>query len=236
MKGGNIKQVGLYGEVEDGEIPEHDDSEDCDDAKNLFGMDSEKVSFLVGILFGGVVASICLYIIARQSADDDDGGALNLVPIGAYFYDGDSRRGLSGFLVACYDSDTDTYQSICKIDTGFGLSGSILDDIVGELEDYIIPAKGSKYSVHSLMECDIWFDPVQVWKIKYENMMLSSTSKACATKVGKYHCGIAPRFASFETYTDLNPESVTRSEILFKVYNSQSEEEKELNLDYYDHL
>lgn len=65
---------------------------------------------------------------------DAFGGAdsIDLVPIGAYLGKG-KRTGVWGaYLLACYDPDSDEFQSVCKIGTGF--SDEALRDLSTEFE------------------------------------------------------------------------------------------------------
>ena len=55
----------------------------------------------------------------KDYLDEGLGDSLDLVPIGANYGSG-KRKGLFGaFLLAVYNEDEETYETICKIGTGF---------------------------------------------------------------------------------------------------------------------
>eukprot|EP00466_Bigelowiella_natans_P014142 jgi/Bigna1/56071/estExt_Genewise1Plus.C_820015 len=146
--------------------------------------------------------------------------SLDLVPIGAFKGKG-KRAGWYGcFLLACYDSESEEFQSVTKIGTGF--SEEDLKKHTEFFKDKIIDTPKSYYSYDSKMECDVWFEPAQVWEVRAADLSISPVHKAA---VGKLHPskGIALRFPRFlRVRDDKDPESSTSADQIVEMYEAQS--------------
>ena len=111
---------------------------------------------------------------------DSFGGAdsLDLVPIGAYAGKG-KRTGVWGaYLLAVYDGDSEEFQSVCKIGTGF--SDVALKELSEQFEEHRYPegcARPRMYQLGDSLEPDVYFKPVKVWEVRAADLSLSSTHK-----------------------------------------------------------
>ncbi|GLJ09471.1 hypothetical protein SUGI_0110240 [Cryptomeria japonica] len=124
---------------------------------------------------------------------------LDLVPIGAWHGNGRKAGWFSPFLLACYDPDSEEYQSVCRVMSGFS------DDFYREMEEFfsgerILSKKPAYYQ--TLEEPDLWFCPELVWEIRGADLTVSPVHQAA---VGLVHPsrGISMRAinAFFMVYT-----------------------------------
>lgn len=148
------------------------------------------------------------------------GDSVDLVPLGAYHGRG-KRTGVYGaYLLACFDADTEEFQSVCKIGTGF--SEEDLKNLADSLNKHVIPTKTSQYNVTDQLECDVWFDAVQVWEVKAADLSKSSAHRGAVGKTGEAGRGIGLRFPRFERVReDKRPEEATTSDQILEMYYQQ---------------
>lgn len=107
-----------------------------------------------------------------------------------------------------------------KIGTGF--SEEDLKDLATSLNSSIIPEKSSQYIVSDALECDVWFDAVQVWEVKAADLSKSSTHRGAIGKMGESGRGIGLRFPRFERVRpDKKPEEATTSDQILDMYYAQ---------------
>jgi len=151
---------------------------------------------------------------------DGLGDSVDLVPLGAYHGKGKRTGAYGAYLLACYDQDTEEFQSVCKIGTGF--SDEDLKELADSLKDHVISEKSSQYNVSDTLEPDVWFDAVQVWEVKAADLSKSSTHKGAIDKTGEAGRGIGLRFPRFERVRpDKKPEEATSSDQILDMYYAQ---------------
>ncbi|KAG1449406.1 hypothetical protein G6F56_008651 [Rhizopus delemar] len=151
------------------------------------------------------------------------GDSMDLVVVGAYYGRGKRTSVYGAFLLACYDSETEEYQTICKIGTGF--SDENLQLFYDTLKDHVIMEPKRFYCLgENPPKPDIWFDPVQVWEVKCADLSLSPTYMAAIGKVDESK-GISLRFPRFiRVRDDKQPEDATSSEQVSEFYFDQAQQ------------
>lgn len=120
------------------------------------------------------------------------GDSLDLVVIGAYHGKGKRTNVYGAFLLACYDADSETYQAICKLGTGF--SEENLDTHHKTLSALEIVTKKGYYDVGDAKP-DVYFEPKIVWEVLAADLSLSPVYTAAKGLVD--HRGISLRFPRY---------------------------------------
>jgi DNA ligase-1 len=96
---------------------------------------------------------------------------LDLVVVGAYHGKGKRTSVYGAFLLACYDPDSENFQTICKIGTGFS------EEILTEFYQLLSPLEtggGARGDIEvGGAKPDVWFEPKVVWEVLTADLSLS---------------------------------------------------------------
>uniref|UniRef100_A0A7S1XVB2 DNA ligase n=1 Tax=Phaeomonas parva TaxID=124430 RepID=A0A7S1XVB2_9STRA len=182
--------------------------------------------------------------------------SLDLVPIGAWYGNGRKAGWYSPVLLAAYDPETDTFQSVCRVMSGFTdemytkltlfYAGKVLagkqkkrrkpeaaegagsgdSGDKGEPTGRLLPRKPPNYITNE--SCRVWFDACEVWTIRGAEFSLSPTHM-CAQ--GRIACaagrGLALRFPRFlHERPDKTTAEATTPAQILELYTKQHGAEK----------
>ncbi|KAL8707554.1 MAG: hypothetical protein Q9220_007446 [cf. Caloplaca sp. 1 TL-2023] len=157
------------------------------------------------------------------------GDSLDLVVLGAYYGKGKRTSVYGAFLLACYNSSKQTYESVCNIGTGF--SEAILEELHQILREIMIEKPKPFYSHSSVSkdQPDVWFEPRVVWEVKTADLTVSPRYKAGAEALGDASGkGISLRFPRFlKVREDKRPEQATSSRMVVELYRKQESVSKD---------
>ncbi|KAK0569384.1 ATP-dependent DNA ligase Cdc17 [Tilletia horrida] len=135
------------------------------------------------------------------------GDSLDLVVIGGYYGKGKRTNVYGAFLLACYDLDTETYQSVCKIGTGF--SEADLEAHHTTLKPLELERKKAYYDVGTASP-DVYFEPKIVWEVLTADLSLSPVYAAAKGLVDQ------------RIRDDKGPEDSTTPEQIETMYRAQA--------------
>jgi len=146
------------------------------------------------------------------------GDSLDLVVIGAFFGKG-RRTGRYGvLLLATYNQENDTFESICKVGTGF--TDESLDQLYQILQDKITLKKNPR--IESGMEPDVWFEPEMVIEVVASEITLSPIHTTARDAIRK-GSGLALRFPKFtgKIRVEKSPEDASTDQEIISLYRNQ---------------
>ncbi|TVU35488.1 hypothetical protein EJB05_17379 [Eragrostis curvula] len=147
------------------------------------------------------------------------GDSLDLVPIGAWYGNGRKAGWYSPFLMACYNPETEEFQSVCRVMSGF------TDEFYKEMKEFysgerIVPKKPVYYKTDEQPE--LWFTAEQVWEIRGADLTLSPVHHAA---IGLVHPsrGISVRMPRYiRSVPDRNPEDCSTASDIATMFKAQT--------------
>jgi DNA ligase-1 len=140
---------------------------------------------------------------------------MDLVCVGAFFGRGRRAGWYGALLMAAYDPATATWQSVCKLGTGFD------DATLMSLKDRFAPhlAAGKPARVESGLVPDAWFEPAIVMEVQAAELTLSPTHRAAWGQL-REGAGLAARFPRFtgRWRDDKGPEQATTTQEMVRLH------------------
>ena len=159
-----------------------------------------------------------LWIKYKRDYKSEITDTMDLVVVGA-FYGRGKRAGKYGtLLLAAYNTEKDTYETVTKCGTGF--TDKDLAGFPERLDRHVVPRKHSR--VKSMLEADVWFEPKVVLEILGAEITLSPIHM-CAMDSVRKGSGLAIRFPRFtgKYRVDKAAEDATTSAEVVGMYRGQ---------------
>jgi DNA ligase-1 len=159
-----------------------------------------------------------LWIKLKRDYQSGFSDSLDLVVIGAFHGHGRRKGTYGALLMAAYNKEDDTFESICKLGTGF--SDELLMKLPEILADFKVKEKPAR--IVSEMVPDVWIYPKVVMEIIGAEITLSPVHR-CAFNSVKENAGLAVRFPRFtgKFREDKDPENATSSSEIIEIFRNQ---------------
>jgi DNA ligase-1 len=159
-----------------------------------------------------------LWIKYKRDYKSEMTDTVDLVVVGAYHGRGKRAGNYGALLLATYNANSDVFETVTKCGTGF--TDEDLEKLPKMLKKHAIPHKHSR--VQSVLEADVWFEPVVVLEILGAEITLSPIH-TCAMNSVRRGSGMAIRFPRFtgNYRVDKAAEDATTSDEIVKMYSKQ---------------
>jgi DNA ligase-1 len=159
-----------------------------------------------------------LWIKYKRDYKSEMKDTVDLVVVGAFHGRGKRVGTYGALLLATYNEEADTFETVTKCGTGF--TDKDLAQLHEMLQKHVIPRKNSR--VLSMLEADVWFEPAVVLEILGAEVTLSPIHLAAMNSIRK-GAGLAIRFPRFtgNYRTDKSPQDATSSKEIVEMYRAQ---------------
>jgi DNA ligase-1 len=159
-----------------------------------------------------------LWIKYKRDYKSEMTDTVDLVVVGAFHGRGKRVGTYGALLLATYNNEAETFETVTKCGTGF--TDKDLAQLHEMLQKHVVPRKNSR--VQSTLEADVWFEPAVVLEILGAEVTLSPIHMAAMDSIRK-GAGLAIRFPRFtgKYRTDKAPEDATTSKEVVEMYRGQ---------------
>jgi len=159
-----------------------------------------------------------LWIKYKRDYKSEMTDTVDLVVVGAFHGRGRRAGTYGALLLAAYNPEKDVFETVTKCGTGF--TDEDLAKLPKMLQKHKITRKHPR--VQSIIEADVWFEPVVVMEILGAEITLSPIH-VCAMDVIRKGSGLAIRFPRFtgNYRLDKSAEDATTVDEIIKMYKGQ---------------
>ena len=159
-----------------------------------------------------------LWIKYKRDYKSEMTDTVDLVVVGAFHGRGKRVGTYGALLLATYNKEADSFETVTKCGTGF--TDKDLVQLRDMLAKHVVPRKNSR--VQSMLQADVWFEPSLVLEILGAEVTLSPIH-LCAMDSIREGSGLAIRFPRFtgKYRTDKAPEDATTAQEIVEMYRAQ---------------
>jgi DNA ligase 1 len=159
-----------------------------------------------------------LWIKYKRDYKSEMTDTVDLVVVGAFHGRGKRAGAYGALLLAAYNSQNDTFETVTKCGTGF--TDEDLAKLPKMLEKHVVQRKHPR--VNSMLEADVWFEPRVVIEILGAEITLSPIH-TCAMDSIRKGSGLAIRFPRFtgNYRVDKAAEDATTANEVVEMYHKQ---------------
>jgi DNA ligase-1 len=159
-----------------------------------------------------------LWIKYKRDYKSEMTDTVDLVVVGAFHGRGKRAGTYGALLLAAYNHESDTFETVTKCGTGF--TDEDLAKLPEMMQKHVIHHRHSR--ANSTLEADVWFEPVVVLEILGAEITLSPIH-TCAMDSIRKGSGLAIRFPRFtgNYRLDKSAEDATTSKEIVEMYQNQ---------------